>query len=68
VFWAPFEPLAHLSLRIPRKLGSDFARSWARISRLGQGMDTADENGICKGGISDRLEPLIDRQLAGHDG
>jgi len=31
-------------------------------------VDQSVKDGICEGGISDHLEPLIDRQLAGHDG
>ena len=31
-------------------------------------MDKAVKDGICEGRISDHLEPLIDRQLAGHNG
>lgn len=31
-------------------------------------VDQSVQDGICEGGISDHLEPLIDRQLAGQDG
>lgn len=31
-------------------------------------VDQSVNGGICEGGISDHLKPLIDRHLAGHDG